>query len=119
MKKIEIHIPEDLSDKNSVFSHCVSFLRWHIWESSLEGKLKPLGNTELISEKNICWLLSKKLDSSISEERFAHYMREYCRKKNIKGIAPIKKYSKVSPSKVYVKSDIDPLINYIIDNHKK
>ncbi len=118
MTKLKIDIPEDMNNRNKIFSYCLSFLRKQISENDkYEWVLKPLGNTELISTKNLLWLIMKKLDKPMSVETISAYLREYTRDTWIK-IDPIKKYSKVADTMVYLKEDIDPFIDYILKKNK-
>lgn len=115
MKKIEIEIPDDIQTKNSLFSHCLSFLKTKINNNNLmEGNLSPLGNTELISEKNLAWLISKAVNSNISESQLSYYIRDY-NKISWFRLDPIKKYNKVSDTRVYLVEDTDKFVTFLID----
>jgi len=116
MKEIRIEIPEGMDDKNSIFSYCLSFIKWKIWsDNSLKWNLKPLWDTELISEFNLIKEINSKLWLNYSIEDLSYKIRDFTRETGLK-LDPIKRYNNVSQSKVYLVKDLDEFKIYILWN---
>lgn len=114
MNKIEINIPEEIDDKNSAFSFCLSFLRWKIWsDDQLKWTLKPLWNTEWISMDVLLKELNKKLNRFYNMDDLSFHMREYERKSWTK-LKTVKKYTNMSTSKVFLVEDLDWFKLYLL-----
>lgn len=104
--EINISIPTEIKDKNSIFSYCISFLRDLISsEDQLQWKLSPLWSIELISEYNLVQEINNKYWLQWGMWDLQKSLRDY-KRKTWETIEPIKNYSKVSKSKVYLESDL-------------
>jgi len=117
-KKIEIEIPEEINTKNWVFSYCLASLKKTLWlNSDFKGSLKPLWDTELISMDKLLKTLNMKLWRDYNMDDLSFHMREYERESSVK-ISPIKKYSNVSDSKVFLVDDLNWFKLYLLKINK-
>lgn len=108
---IIIKIDGEFDDKNSLFSYAFKRLWNIIFSSDTPWKLKPLGDTKLISLYNSVPYINSKLNTNYNIWNISVFIKEY--KNNGWELERIKWWDLVSKSPVYLLDDIERLITFI------